>query len=321
MSILSTTTLFAAGVAGAVSFVNVRARREVRAADPDLGEIMTLPGGDLHVRVDGPATGPPLVLLHGFAGSMRWWSAATPLLAKRFRVIRIDLPGHGGSEKHSGDYATAALARQVGRALDRLGVERCVVAGQSMGGLVAIFLADIRPGLVARLVLLDSPLDYSFQRVGSIGSLLFMPIIGPVMRAITTDRALRQAVQVVFAKGFEPPDEFVRESRRMTWRSFKQSDDGQDRFLQGSPTPAQRVAALGIPVRVLWGAEDALWPIGTAREYRAIDDVEVITIPGVGHTPMVEAPAVTADLITEFTSEWAKSEMAGPNRQPVKARP
>src|SRR5262249_314993 len=146
--------------------------------------------------------------------------------------------------------------RQVSRALDRLGIERCVVVGQSMGGLVAVLLADIRPGLVARLVLVDTPLEYCFQNVTFVGKLLFLPLVGPVIRAITPDSALRKAACVLFAKGFAPPDEFIRESRRMTWRSFKQSDDGQDRFLLGSPSPAERVAALGIPIRVLWGSED-----------------------------------------------------------------
>jgi pimeloyl-ACP methyl ester carboxylesterase len=249
------------------------------------------------------------VLLHGFAGSLRWWSAATPYLAKNFRVIRIDLPGHGGSEKHSGEYATAALARQVSRALDRLGIERCVVVGHSMGGLVAVLLADIRPGLVARLVLVDTPLEYCFQNVTFLGKLLFLPVVGPVMRAITPDGALRKAACVLFAKGFVPPGEFIRESRRMTWRSFKQSDDGQDRFLRGSPSPAERVTSLGIPIRVLWGSEDVLWPIGAARGYRAISQSEVITIPGAGHTPMVEAPQRTAELISEFATAWATSEL------------
>lgn len=316
MTALISILLSAAAVVGTVSVVNLRARRDVRAAEPDLGEILALPGGDVHVREDGPASAPTLVLLHGFAGSLRWWSAATPILAKRFRVIRIDLPGHGGSEKHSGDYATVALARQVARALDRLGVKRCVVVGQSMGGLVAILLADIRPGLVARLVLVDAPLEHRFQHVTFLGKLLFLPVIGPVMRAITTDGALRSAVRVLFASGFEPPDEFVRESKCMTWRSFKQSDDGQDRFLLGSPTPAERVAALGIPIRVLWGSNDSLWPIGAARGYRSIPDVEVITIPGSGHTPMVEKPERTAELIAEFAGLWAESNGIWGNATP-----
>jgi pimeloyl-ACP methyl ester carboxylesterase len=200
------------------------------------------------------------------------------------------------------------LARQVGRALDQLGVERCVVVGQSMGGLVAVLLADIRPGLVARLVLVDTPLEYHYQNLTFVGRLLFLPVVGPVMRAVTRDGAVQKAASILFAKGFAPPSEFVAEWRRMTWRSFKHSDDGQDRFLLGSPSPAQRVAALGIPIRVLWGSEDALWPIGAARGYRSIDKTEVIPIPGTGHSPMVEAPAQTAGLIWEFATGWATSE-------------
>lgn len=282
--------------------VNVRAGRATRPAEPDIGEVLELPGGDIQVRLDGDPDAPPIVLLHGFAGSMLWWQDAAELLARDFRVIRIDLLGHGGSEMHAGDYSTVALARQVGRALDELGVSRALVVGQSMGGLVAILLADIRPGLVEKLVVVDSPLEYRYQQLNLPGKLIFLPVVGPLMRALATDSTLEKALSVVFAPGFPVPPRLVQDSRRMTWRAFKQSDDGQDRFLQGVPTPAERVAALGIPIRVIWGGQDVLWPIGAADGYRGLPDVGLVEVSQAGHSPMVEAPAETARLIAEFAA-------------------
>lgn len=218
-----------ADVAGAVALAiggwlvltTVRARRETRPAEPREGEVLRLPGGDLHIKIDGAAGAPPLVLLHGFGGSIAWWAHVTPILKPRYRVISIDLLGHGGSEKHAGDYSTAALARQVGRALDKLGIDRATVAGQSMGGLVAILLADIRPKLINRLVLLDAPLEHRFQRLNTVARVAFMPLLGPALRALATERTLARGLSIVFAPAFPVPAELVQDSQRMTWRSFK----------------------------------------------------------------------------------------------------
>ena len=287
-------------IGGWLVLTTVRARRETRAAERREGDVLRLPGGDLHIKIDGAAGAAPLVLLHGFGGSIAWWARLTPVLKPRYRVISIDLPGHGGSEKHAGDYSTVALARQVGRALDKLGVDRAAVVGQSMGGLVAILLADIRPNLIDRLVLLDSPLEYRFQQLNTVARVAFMPVLGPALRALATERTLARGLSIVFAPGFPVPAELVQDSQRMTWRSFKQSDDGQDRLLKSRPPLRERVAALGIPVRVIWGADDRLWPIEAADGYLGLDDVQVLRVEGVGHTPMIEAPGKTAEMIEAF---------------------
>src|SRR5512145_1691034 len=78
--------------------------RETEAAEADVGRVIELPDGDLQVREDGPADGPPVVLLHGFACSLRWWDDIVPVLAREHRVIRFDLLGHGGSEKPKDGY-------------------------------------------------------------------------------------------------------------------------------------------------------------------------------------------------------------------------
>jgi pimeloyl-ACP methyl ester carboxylesterase len=290
-----------------LSLVCVRARRETKPAEPDVGQVIRLAGGDLQVRTDGPEDAAPVVLLHGFGGSLLWWEPAAHILAASFHVVRLDLLGHGGSERHSGDYSTPALARQVALALERIGVERAVVVGQSMGGLVGILVAEMRPELVRSLVLIDTPLEHHYQRLNFIGRLAFAPVVGPALRALASDRTLRRGLEVVFAEGFHVPDHLVHDARRMTWRAFKQSDDGQDRLLRGVPSPRDRVAALPVPVRVLWGHDDRLWPLAASGTYAGLDNVEVIEIPDTGHTPMFESPELVASLILEFASEESQA--------------
>jgi pimeloyl-ACP methyl ester carboxylesterase len=179
-----------------------------------------------------------------------------------------------------------------------------------MGGLVAILLAEANPGLVGRLVLVDTPLEHRFQRLNAIGKLAFMPVLGPALRALASDRTLRRGLEVVFTEGFHASDHLVHDSRRMTWRSFKQCDDGQDRLLRGTPPLRERLAALQVPVRLLWGREDRLWPLAASRTYRGLPNVEIIEIAGAGHTPMLDVPGETAGLIAEFAA-------AEPRRTPA----
>lgn len=118
--------------------------------------VLPLDGGHVRVQQDGPRGAPVLVLIHGLAGSTRWWDRLVPSLTS-YRVIRIDLLGHGQSAKPVGDgYAVTDQGRRVGAALDRLGVKHAMVVGHSTGGWVATALAEQRPELVTALALIDT---------------------------------------------------------------------------------------------------------------------------------------------------------------------
>jgi pimeloyl-ACP methyl ester carboxylesterase len=85
-------------------------------------------------------------------------------------------------------------------------------------------------------------------------------------------------------------------------RPARQSAAGQDRLLRGRPSLRERVAALGIPVRVIWGAAERLWPVEAAEGHLGLHDVQVFRLEGVGPTPMIEAPVQTAELIEAFAA-------------------
>src|SRR5690349_9797796 len=107
---------------------------ETKPAKADGGRIVTLPGGDLQVREDGSADKPPVVLIHGWTASLHWFDRITPLLAGSYRVIRVDLLGHGGSAKPKDGYSMEEQADRVAAALVKVGVRRALVAGHSTGG-------------------------------------------------------------------------------------------------------------------------------------------------------------------------------------------
>jgi pimeloyl-ACP methyl ester carboxylesterase len=117
---------------------------------------LSLDDGEIYVRQDGPRDAAALLLIHGNASSTRSWDELVPMLTRSHRLIRIDLLGHRRSAKPTDrSYAIPDQARRVGVAMDRLGVERVIVAGHSSGG-AATALAERRSDLVAALVLINT---------------------------------------------------------------------------------------------------------------------------------------------------------------------
>jgi 3-oxoadipate enol-lactonase len=111
---------------------------------------------ELGVDVHGPADGPVLVLGNSLGTTHTVWDPVMPTLAERFRVIRYDHVGHGGSAVPPGPYTVAGLADAVAGMLDDHGVTRAHVAGLSLGGIVGMQLAASYPHLVDRLAVVCS---------------------------------------------------------------------------------------------------------------------------------------------------------------------
>jgi pimeloyl-ACP methyl ester carboxylesterase len=264
------------------------------------GRILSLSGGDLQVVERGPRDGSPIVLVHCFTCAINWWDGMIPLLARDHRVIAADLLGHGGSEKPSSGYSIEDQASLLAEALGRLGVRRAEVIGHSLGGPVAIALAERSPELVERLVAIDSIPDDSYGDVGFIGELPFKPVIGETLWRIKPDFSIRQGLEVAFAPGFDVPDAFVEDVKRMTYSAYTGSHDAYDSYTGEEALP-QRAAATGKPVLAIMGAEEQIAkdPEEALAAYRAAG-AQTKLIQGAGHSPEVEKPAETARLVLAF---------------------
>jgi len=110
---------------------------------------------------DSGGGGSPLVLIHGVGLSRRMWAAQVPALAARFRVVAIDMPGHGESPAPSGEAGLEAYADRVAGLLDHLGIARATIVGFSMGALVARAMALRHHDRVSALILLNGVFDRS----------------------------------------------------------------------------------------------------------------------------------------------------------------
>jgi pimeloyl-ACP methyl ester carboxylesterase len=271
---------------------------DTEPAEADRGRIIDLPGGDLHVREDGRAGGRAVVLIHGWAASTRWFDRLTPLLAGGYRVISVDLLGHGGSEKPKEGYTMEEQADRVANALERLRVRRALVAGHSTGGEVAIALAARHPELTRALAVIDTEPDEKFVEPDLLAKASVTPVIGQALRRLATDGTIKEGLGQAFAEGYDVPDEFVDDFNKLTYTAYKKTyDESADYVDEGQLADDMR--SVRVPRLIIFGAEDRLVepPDEAAAEFRREFGVPVRIVPGAGHSPMVEQPGATAGLL------------------------
>lgn len=266
------------------------------------GKILDLSGGELEVVEEGPRSGSPIVLIHCFTCAINYWNKMMPGLARRHRVVAIDLLGHGGSEKPRSGYSVSNQASLVAQALAKLGVSDAEVVGHSLGGAVAVALARQSPALVNRVVIVDTPPTHEDGDLGLVAKLGFAPVIGEAFWRIKPDFAVRKGLEVAFAPGFKVPDEFVEDVDRMTFSAYDDSPTAFDDYTKEESLD-HRMAETGKPLMVIMGAEEQIInePAKRLAEYRAtVPGTKTKLISGAGHSPNVEKPAETAALVLAF---------------------
>ncbi|WP_084477995.1 alpha/beta fold hydrolase [Nocardia jejuensis] len=258
------------GLAGLLAVNTVSVLRQTAPAVGD--HIVRLEAGDLRVIEDGPRSAPALLLIHGDAGSLRWWDPVVPRLSADHHIVRIDLLGYGESAKPDTGYDMPAQGRRVAAVLDRLGIDRAIVVGYELGGVVATALAEQRPGLVAALALIDTaPSDAAVLDPTLGDRLMPVPVIGEVVWRL-------------------------RAHRGMTYRSFTESPKESARYRFERPLP-NRLAGLGLPLLVIYGAEDARLRTDSARDYSSVPGARVETLPGA----LADDPQPALDLVRGFS--------------------
>jgi pimeloyl-ACP methyl ester carboxylesterase len=269
------------------------------------GRLLDLPSGEVQAIERGPRNGPPIVLIHCFSCAIDWWDRVTPALSRRHRVVAIDLLGHGGSEKPGSGYTPENQARVLAEALEQLDVSDATVVGHSLGGSVSVALAEAAPSLVDRVAIVDMPPDRSYGDLGFIAGLAFQPVLGEALWTIKPDFSVRQGLQVAFAPGYDVPDAFVEDVKRLTYSAYDESPIGNEDYLNEKSLD-KRMQAVAKPLMVIMGAEEQTVddPHRALDQYAAsVPSAQTHLIAGAGHSPNVEKPTQTARLILAFVNE------------------
>lgn len=247
----------------------------------------------IHYRDEGE--GFPLVLIHGAFSSLHTFEAWAEFFKKHFRVIRYDFLGAGltGSIPQN-DYSIANQVKYLEILLDRLGIEECFLAGNSMGGWISWEFTALHPERVRKLVLIDAAgyLDY-----GSIPLPFKMartPFLGNVVRYVIRRNVLEQFVREVYHDPYKVDEQLIDRyfelfSREGNPEAFMHFVNGQFR------DNTARLRKIKVPVLILWGREDRWIPLEYGRRFHeALPLNDFVIYDQVGHVPMEEIPEESA---------------------------
>jgi pimeloyl-ACP methyl ester carboxylesterase len=245
------------------------------------------------IAIDDRGAGRPLVLLHGVGASRGVWRRVAPRLSADRRVLAPDLPGFGGSSPAGpGFNLDAAAAVLVDALADRAG-EPFDLVGNSLGGAVALALADLRPEFVRSLVL-SAPAGFSAQPwpVAFAAGRLIEPAI-TVRRVLGTPLAALPAARRALLWGSVADPERMATADAV---SMLQAARGSTRI--GAAVSAvlredlgDQLRELDVPLGVIWGKHDRVVPAATLDRIRALrPDAVVETLDRAGHVPQLERP-------------------------------
>lgn len=274
-------------------------------------------GMDVHVRDAG--SGPAILLIHGTFSSLHTWDAWTQTLADSFRVIRLDLPGFGLTGPHpEGDVSVRATLHLLDSLRAASGVGSWTIAGNSLGGRIALDYARHYPDRTDALILVDAaagvPRDTTVRNTGTAASgdrpLILRALANPLFRNAMSLLTPRFLFGHALSGAYGDPAR-MKESDITRYYELMRREGNRSAFIARSagsrmvresltalPEPVP-ISRLPMPVLIQWGAKDTWIPIGVGeRLHQAMPGSEWIVYPDAGHAPMEEIPSESvADVI------------------------
>jgi pimeloyl-ACP methyl ester carboxylesterase len=250
-----------------------------------------------------------LVLIHGFGASLESWHDVHPALTAKFQVVRLDLLGHGFTDKPAGgDYSPQGHARLVSGFIGKLGLKRVVLAGHSMGGGIALLLtqppspAVPQPFEIAGLVLIASsgypqPLPFFIEALRD-------PVLRFFSQLIPAEQRTRYTLErIFFSRAHLTPE---RVHRYAYFASLPGHFHAQTQTaLQIVPADlaqlSTRIKTVRLPTLILWGDQDRVVPLENAHRFkRDIPAATLHIVPQAGHMLPEERPSQVFDFIEYF---------------------
>lgn len=250
-------------------------------------------------------SGTPMVMFHGLNGSWRIWRPVIPTLEERHALFVPTLIGHrGGPELRSGPNGIKVIADDMETRMDKAGISRAHLVGNSLGGWLALEMAARGRGL--SVVAFSPAGTYTSPRdLRRIGALLKLAHLSAsrksVARMMAKPRTRKMLLRSAMVRGDLIPDDHIAEINE-DLRACTVLDGLLESLRETGPT-RELVIAADCPVRIVWAAKDRTIPYKRYGEpWKAIlPGAEIIQMPGIGHVPMYDDPALVTRTILEFT--------------------
>jgi len=271
----------------------------IRKYTNEYSRFVAINGTLVHYRIEG--RGPYLVLLHGSFSSLHTFDSWSNILQEQFTVVRLDLPAFGLTGPMAQDcYTMPTYIKHLQEFLRVIGIDKCAIAGSSLGGWIAWEYALHFPDQVEKLILVDSagftdkytlPLPFRMAKT---------PFINRVIKFAVRKSLLEEFVKEVYFNKSKVNDELIDRYYDLFTR-----EGNQEAFLKlvnnKYKDKTRHLKKLPMPTLILWGKEDSWIPVDHAhRFHEAIPHNDLIIYDLVGHLPMEEIPEDTALDVASF---------------------
>ncbi len=303
-SVIAAVILLALVVCGAWLYTPDKPRKVLEAKyHVSPADYVTAAGLRLRIRDTGPRDAPAVILLHGFGSSLETWDDWAALLSDRFRVVRYDLPGFGlTGPDPTGDYTDARGVAVLAALMDRLGIAKASIIGNSMGGRLAWMFTAEHPHRVAKLVLVSPD---GFASPGfEYGRKPDVPFVAKLLPYVLPTMMLRGSLAPAYADQATLTDALVTRYRDMMLAPGVRGAivaRMEQNVLQDPEPLLRRITA---PTLLVWGRQDGMIPFSNAQDYlRDIPDSRLVSFPDLGHIPQEEAPERSLAPVRQFLAE------------------
>lgn len=250
---------------------------------------------DVKIGYDDEGEGEPFILLHGLGGDVREWLLQTPYFSKFYRVIAVDLPGHGSSTMPNKVYSLQDHAKVILGLVDKLGLEKINLLGNSMGGMVSVEFAVDYPDRLDKLVLVST----AARLVESSGDVIMEWVNS--FRELGFEAFFQKEVETIFHPKFIKENPWVIQLLRDVWKG--RSLDTITWAVQGF-TEWDRLSDLDkitCPTLIIHGEDDRIIPVEEALEmHRHIKNSKVHVFKETGHAVIAEKADEFNELVKKF---------------------
>lgn len=264
-------------------------------------------GGLDWVYLDSGGSGEPLVLVHGFGGDKTNWTLMCRRMRGRYRILIPDLPGFGESDSPiNARYRVQDHVERLRGFLRDLGVERPHLGGNSMGGYTVALYAAQHPAEVASLWLIDAAGIFSAKPSELLAA---VESNGPNPLLPQTPAQFREVLNFAMSKPPYIPGFVLSVMSQRAMASIALREQQFKDILEDSPHLEPLLPAVPTPTHILWGDQDRLIDVDCVRVFRELlPNSSATVLPGIGHVPMLEAPAESARDYLAFRERLAVRE-------------
>jgi 3-oxoadipate enol-lactonase len=250
---------------------------------------------DVHYTLDGPADAPTVTMSHSLATDLSMWDPQAVALAKRYRVLRYDTRGHGGTDAPAGAYSLGQLADDARGLLEALGIARTHWVGLSMGGMIGQTLALSTSGILQSLSLCDTS-----SRVPAEAKPLWDERI-----SIAETKGMDPHVEPTIARWFTPkfvesrPD-VINPVRDMIRRTNPRGYAGCCHAIRALDL-TDRLGAITLPALIIVGAQDVGTPVAASQAiHERVKGSELVILDSAAHLSNLEQPGAFTDALETF---------------------